>query len=352
MKLNLADRPILVNILCIALFGVIAMSVLLAGPLQGSLGDVFAHRGSSVELFLLRCATMWPWVGRALTVGLLLVNSFYITRLTIRSVVYLSHSFMPALFLMCFGFSSFSTIYSFVPLLSVLMVLLSVDGMTGSFTVKGLASGRWFLVGVYVALAGIFYLPCTLFLVMLPLGLLLFRGFDLREWVAAFGGYALMLFYCAFADYFAMGGDFIDTFWVIAAFWGDILFMGGVMEFVDGYSVVDWVLLGGCVLAAFISIIAFWLRGVVYIPLELRTFDFLILMLVVLSAFVLVSGVSMASFLPLFAVALAFVLPPYFVNHGKTLLANLLLLIIVAASLWKGLSTRLVTDFVDYLTGI
>lgn len=340
MNFDLARRPILVNMLCVVLFVITAMSIGVGHSLGGDL--IFAHAlfGTPVEQLLMVGADMSPLAAKILTAGVLLINSFYITRLTIRSVVYLSHSFLPAMFLMCLGFSSFGSVYSFVALLSILMVLLSIDGMVGSYSVKGLASGRWFVVGVYAGLAGVIYMPCTLFAVMIPLGLMFFRAFDIREWTAAVAGYALMLFYCAFADYFAMGGGFFDTFKDIIAFWRDMSPLKGVLAFTDSYFLPDWVLLGASTVAALLSVVSFVAKGSVYKPLELRTFEFLILMLIITAVVVLLSGVSMISFLPLLSMALAFVLPAYFVNHGGTFISNFLFVVILGSAIVTMLITR------------
>lgn len=333
MNFDLARQPILVNMLCVVLFVITAMSIVAAEPL-GSISDqILAHSGSPVEQLLMQSATIWPLAAKVLTIALLLINSFYITRLTISNVVYLSHSFMPAMFLMCLGFSAFCSVYSFIPLFSVLLILRSVGSMTSSYSIKGLATGRWFIVGVYAGLAGVIYMPSTLFAVMIPIGLLLFRPIDIREWVAVVGGYGLMLFYCAFADHFALGGRFVDTFVEIGAFWSNISAFDGVRALVGSYRLPDWMLLGSAIVAGIISIIRFITSGSLYKPLELRTFEFLALMLLLTALFVGLSGVSMLSFLPLLAMSLALVLPAYFVNHGGNFISNFLFVLIVGSAL-------------------
>lgn len=335
MIFDLARRPVLVNLLCAMLFFVIATSIFAAEPVGLGADQVFNHLATPIERMLVDGADMWPFAAQILTTFVLLVNSFYITRLTIRNVVYLSRSFIPAMFLICMGFSSFSSICSFIPLISMSFILMSIGEMTASYSIKGLATGRWFIIGVYASLAGMIYMPNTLFTIMIPVGLLMFRQGDVREWVASVAGYGLVLFYCALADCFAMGGEFLGVFGQVAAFWGNMSPLDGVLGAVESYSLPDWVLLGAAALASILSIVKFVFGGVIYKPLEMRTFEFLLLMLFITALVVVLSGVSMVSFVPLLSMALAFVLPAYFVNYGGTFISNFLFVLIIGSALIK-----------------
>lgn len=273
------------------------------------------------------------WLGHFPVIGILLssllvfVNSFFVTRIVIRNVIFLERTYMPAIIYLLVSSGYYNSYMSFRPLLVALLLLIAVEIIFKSYNYKGLATGAYMVVGFIFGTAGAIYAPALFLVALLPVALVLFRLFDLREWVAAFGGWLLPLFFSAYGVWLA-GGDFAGVFSECR----EVLLTPKSLPPVGLFSSFEWTFFG-CVAVLFVlSMLTFFGRSRSYKLKPFKVYIFFIWMLVV--AVLILTFVPSRSFyqLPIVAIPLAVIIPTYFNSRKPNFVSNFLYMLMMGCA--------------------
>ncbi|MFI3295250.1 MAG: DUF6427 family protein [Rikenellaceae bacterium] len=126
-----------------------------------------------------------------ITAAIMIWISFLITRLTIRRVEFLEKSYLPALVFIVVGAGYNNSELSLRPLLSTLSTVYAINLLIRGSYYKGLSSGIFIVSGAWVGVSILLFIQSIILIPMLFLGLIVFRRFDLREWLSLLAGVIL-----------------------------------------------------------------------------------------------------------------------------------------------------------------
>ncbi|MGL5890649.1 MAG: hypothetical protein ACRC3B_12225, partial [Bacteroidia bacterium] len=121
-------------------------------------------------------------------------------------------SWLPALLTVVLGSSTGDLLQLTAPLLALLPLLLTLHLLAGTYRMDK-AFGAVFNAGLLISVAGLIYLPATVFLLLAFAALVLLRPFIWREWIILLFGFALPWIYAAAWFYWTDGlqGFFVQT---------------------------------------------------------------------------------------------------------------------------------------------
>lgn len=273
------------------------------------------------------------WLGYAPGVGILLssvlvfVNSFFVTRIVIRNVIFLERTYMPAIVYLLVSSGYYNSYMSFRPLLVAFLLLVAAEIVFKSYNYKALATGPYLAVGFIVGTAGAVYVPALFLVALLPVGLFLFRLFDVREWIAALGGWLLPLFFSAYGVWLA-GGEF----WSVVRACREALITPSVLPSASLLSSFEWTFIG-CVAVLFVlSIVTFLGRRRSYKLKPFKAYVFFIWMLVLSVSILVLAPCRSLYQLPILAIPLAVIIPTYFNSRKPTFISNFLYVLMMGCA--------------------
>jgi hypothetical protein len=260
-----------------------------------------------------------PGIGILLSSFLVFVNSFFVTRIVIRNVIFLERTYMPAIIYLLVSSGYYNSYMSFRPLLVAFLLLLAVEMIFRSYNFKGLATGQYLTIGFILGVAGVIYAPVLLLVALIPVGFVIFRLFDLREWVAAFGGWLLPMFFSAYVVW-CFGGEFLSVFRSCR----DALMTPLKLPAARLFSSFEWTFIGCMAVLFVLSIITFLGRSRSYKLKPFKVYIFFIWMFVV-SVLILVFVPCRSLYqLPILAIPLSVIIPTYFNSRKPNFLSNFL----------------------------
>lgn len=260
-----------------------------------------------------------PGIGILLSSILVFINSFFVTRIVIRNVIFLERTYMPAIIYLLVSSGYYNSYMSFRPLLVAFLLLVAVEIVFKSYNRKTLVSGSYLIVGFIFGTAGAIYASALFLGALIPVGLFIFRLFDLREWIAAFGGWLLPLFFSAYGVWIA-GGDFLSVVSECRA----ALMTPSALPSAKLFSSFEWTFIG-CVAVLFVlSIITFLGRRRSYKLKPFKVYIFFIWMLVVSASILIFVPCRSLYQLPILAVPLAVIIPTYFNSRKPNFVSNFL----------------------------
>ncbi len=268
-----------------------------------------------------------PVLGIVLSGLLVFVNSFYVTRVVVRNVIYLERTYMPAIIYLLVSSGYFHSLASLRPLLVALLVIIACEIVFRSYHYKFLASGPYLMVGFALGLAGAIYAPALGLVALMPVGLLIFRIFDLREWLAAMGGWLLPLFFSAYAVWLG-GGEFLS---IVDDARAEIL-SPGQMPGVGSFNLFHWIFAGAVATLFLLSLVTFTVHRRAYKLRPLKAYSFFIWMLLLwVAAMALLPSGSLYE-LPILAVPLSVIIPTYFSNSRPNVVSNLFYILLIVSA--------------------
>lgn len=298
----------------------------IGGPYVGS--PVSPAAGTPIGVAIDSFLTRVPPLGVLLSSLLVFINSFFVTRIVIRNVIFLERTYMPAIIYLLISSGYYNTYLTFRPLLTAFLLLLACEIIFRSYNYKPLSSGAYMTVGFIFGVAGTIYAPALLFVALLPVGLILFRMFDLREWVAAFGGWLIPLFLSAYGVWLS-GGEFLS---IIPSF-RDALLTPQPLPAIEHFSSFEWTFIGCVVILFVLSLITFFGRSRSYKLKPLKAYVFFIWMLLAaLLSLTLMPSRSLYQ-LPIIAIPLAVIIPTYFNSRKPNFLTNFLYVLMMGCAI-------------------
>lgn len=326
MSLDLTRQSLLKTLFYFVLLAVIFWGAELVDPVRSGLAAaaygeqvVAPPAGMPLGTLIDQWLEYVPGVGILLSSILVFVNSFFVTRVVIRNVIFLERTYMPAIIYLLVSSGYYNSYMSFRPLLVAFLVLAAAEIIFKSYNYKALATGPYMVVGFIFGTAGAIYAPALFLAALIPVGLFIFRLFDIREWIAAIGGWLMPLFFSAYGVWLA-GGDFLS---VIPAC-RDALMTPLGLPSASLISSFEWTFIG-CVAVLFVlSIVTFLGRSRSYKLKPFKVYIFFIWTLVI--AALILAFVPCRSFyqLPILAIPLAVIIPTYFNSRKPNFISNFL----------------------------
>ncbi|WP_300681797.1 hypothetical protein [uncultured Rikenella sp.] len=280
--------------------------------------------GVLIDGFLIRV----PALGVLFSSILVFINSFFVTRIIIRNVIFLERTYMPSIIYLLISSGYYNNYLTFRPLLVAFLLLVAIEIIFQSYNYKPLSTGAYMTIGFIFGLSGAIYAPALLLVVLLPVGLTIFRLFDLREWVAAFGGWLIPLFLSAYGVWLA-GGEFLS----LITSCRDALLAPQPLPSIEYFSSFEWTFIGCVVILFILSLITFFGRSRSYKLKPFKAYMFFIWMLLanLLSLIVLPSR-SLYQ-LPIVAIPLAVIIPTYFNSRKPNFLTNFLYVLMMGCAI-------------------
>lgn len=334
MSLDLTRQSLLKTLFYFVLLAVIFWGAELVHPLRSGVAAV-AHgeqitappAGMPLGTLIDRWLEYVPVVGILLSSLLVFVNSFFVTRVVIRNVIFLERTYMPAIIYLLVSSGYYNSYMSFRPLLVAFLVLVAVEIIFKSYNYKALATGPYLVVGFIFGAAGAIYVPALFLVGLIPVGLIIFRLFDIREWIAAIGGWLMPLFFSAYGVWLS-GGDFFGVLTECR----QALMTPLALPSAGLFSSFEWTFIG-CVAVLFVlSIVTFLGRRRSYKLKPFKVYIFFIWMLA--GAALILAFVPCRSLyqLPILAVPLAVIIPTYFNSRKSNFISNFLYVLMMGCA--------------------
>ena len=268
-----------------------------------------------------------PGIGILLSSVLVFINSFFVTRIVIRNVIFLERTYMPAIIYLLVSSGYYNSYMSFRPLLVALLLLIAAEAIFRSYHSKTLATGQYLVIGFILGSAGAIYAPALFLGALLPVGLFIFRLFDIREWIAAVGGWMLPLFFSAYGVWLS-GGDFLN----VAVECKEALTTPLALPPAKLFSSFEWTFIG-CVAVLFIlSIVTFLGRSRSYKLKPFKVYIFFIWMLAVSAAILAFVPCRSLYQLPILAIPLSVIIPTYFNSRKPNFISNFLYALMIGCA--------------------
>lgn len=334
MSLDLTRQSLLKTLFYFVLLAVIFWGAELVDPVRSGLAAaaygeqvIAPPAGMPLGTLIDQWLGYVPGIGILLSSILVFVNSFFVTRVVIRNVIFLERTYMPAIIYLLVSSGYYNSYMSFRPLLVAFLVLVAAEIIFKSYNYKALATGPYMVVGFIFGTAGAIYAPALFLAALIPVGLFIFRLFDIREWVAAIGGWLMPLFFSAYGVWLA-GGDFLS---VIPAC-RDALMTPLELPSASLFSSFEWTFIG-CVAVLFVlSIVTFLGRSRSYKLKPFKVYIFFIWTLVI--AALILAFVPCRSFyqLPILAIPLAVIIPTYFNSRKPNFISNFLYVLMMGCA--------------------
>lgn len=162
----------------------------------------YAEPLSSFFFSFLEDALSYPVVNIVITGILICLQALWLNYLVLKYTLLFRNSYLPALFyvVMISIFPSYAFLNAAI--LSNFFALWIIDKLFSLYkTHKALSSV--FDVGLIISIASMFYFPCTVWLLMIWLSLIMFRPFVWREWMVGFFGFMVPYVFVALAFFLA-----------------------------------------------------------------------------------------------------------------------------------------------------
>ncbi|MDR0954332.1 MAG: hypothetical protein LBM20_02990 [Rikenellaceae bacterium] len=239
---------------------------------------------------------------------LCLLNAFYLTRILARNLIYRERTYIPALIYLIVARGYALSGGTIIGLAVAFLLILAFDNMIQSHG-RAHYSGYFLHAGVALGLAPILYAPAVVFLLLLPLGFMLFRQ-NGRNVVIALLGYLLPIFFASYILW-GMGDDFGATLRQLFASLVTSASEGGLPGVIARMGPWDYGLLGLLLLLTVTALVQFGQNRESMRRRALRGNTLLVWMLILAVGMTALPGRS-AVVLPIVAVPLAAIIPACF----------------------------------------
>lgn len=260
-------------------------------------------------------------ITQILTAALVFVISLAITRITIRNVIFLERTYMPALIFLVISSGYYNSLFSFRPLLATLALTFSISAMARSYSRKSLASGDYVVSGFWFGCGIVLFFPAIMVLPILFIGLILFRFWDIREWVSAIAG-LLMPIATSLMIYLLSGVDMQLLWSGIVSF--STTYSGGILSPIRGINLLQWTFIGIIVVLLILSVISFFIQRKNYSVKPYINYLFFIWFAIIVILGGTLLPLRTIYLLPIVALPLSVILPSFFNGRKATFLSNFL----------------------------
>lgn len=269
-----------------------------------------------------------PLLGVILSGLLVFINAFFVTRLVVSNVIFLERSYMPSIIYLLISSGYYSSSISFAPLLATLMLLIACQLTLRSYNDKGLASGSYLTIGFMVGMAGVIYSPLLLMVVILPIVLSIFRLPNIREWVAAFGGWVMPVFLSCYVVWLC-GGEFTGA---LTDMWKSAMHRLPLPR-PEHLDLIEWTFIGCTALLTIMAVITFITHHSQFKPKQFKAYILMIWILVIGTLITTLLPGGSLIMLPIIALPLAVIIPTYFCSRKPNFYTNFIYALMVGCAL-------------------
>jgi len=203
LKFLQGGRP--VQILVLLVFAVLfwLKYLILPQPVQMS------FEASPMPLFQLvsRLLEGQEFLSKAIALSLLVINALLLSRLNMKFIVLKSRTYLPS-FIFLLVASSFLPLQCLNPVVfTSIFMLFAIEAIFGTFKKEGLAY-EYFLASFLVSMGSLFYARGAYLMIIIWIGLSLFRNIRYREWIFTIIGFMLPYLFL-FSWYYLTGQELI-----------------------------------------------------------------------------------------------------------------------------------------------
>jgi len=131
------------------------------------------------------------WIAYVVSFLLLSTTTVFIGRIGMRSSALAYRGYAPMVIFLTLILSSINVTDTPRTLLSVLFIMLALNHMMNSRKSENIAAGEWAAIGWWTALAAIVSSEALIMFLIIPIGLLSYRTWNTKEFIAALGGFLL-----------------------------------------------------------------------------------------------------------------------------------------------------------------
>lgn len=147
------------------------------------------------------------FLSKAVALFLLVINALLLSRLNMKFIVLKSRTYLPS-FLFLLVASSFLPLQRLNPVVfSSILMLFAIEAILGTFKKEGLAY-EYFLASFLISTGSLFYARGAYLLLIIWIGLSLFRNIRWREWIFTILGFLLPYLFL-FSWYYLAGQELI-----------------------------------------------------------------------------------------------------------------------------------------------
>ena len=201
LKFLQGGRP--VQILVLLVFAVLfwLKYLILPQPVQMSFEE------SPMPLFQLvsRLLEGQEFLSKAIALSLLVINALLLSRLNMKFIVLKSRTYLPS-FIFLLVASSFLPLQCLNPVVfTSIFMLFAIEAIMGTFKKEGLAY-EYFLASFLVSMGSLFYARGAYLMIIIWIGLSLFRNIRWREWIFTIIGFLLPYLFL-FSWYYMTGQE-------------------------------------------------------------------------------------------------------------------------------------------------
>ncbi len=201
LKFLQGGRP--VQILVLLVFAVLfwLKYLILPQPVQMS------FEASPMPLFQLvsRLLEGQEFLSKAIALSLLVINALLLSRLNMKFIVLKSRTYLPS-FIFLLVASSFLPLQCLNPVVfTSIFMLFAIEAIMGTFKKEGLAY-EYFLASFLVSMGSLFYARGAYLMIIIWIGLSLFRNIRWREWIFTIIGFLLPYLFL-FSWYYMTGQE-------------------------------------------------------------------------------------------------------------------------------------------------
>lgn len=269
-----------------------------------------------------------PLLGVVMSGLLVFINSFMVTHLVVSNVMFLERSYMPSIIYLLISSGYYSSPISFAPLFATLMLLIACQLILRSYNDNGLSSGSYLTIGFTVGMAGLIYSPLLFLVIMLPIALIIFRPPDIREWIAALGGWLMPIFIFCYVTWL-VGGDFTQT---PITMWQSAMHRLPLPE-PQYLDLIEWTFVGCTALLTITAIITFITHPRQFKPKQFKAYILMLWMLITSTLITTLLPGGSLIMLPVIALPFAVIIPTYFCGRKPNFYTNFIYALMVGCAL-------------------
>jgi len=312
---------------------ILLMAVFWGGSILGGVsiesGGEAQSYGTPLGALIDQWFVQWPLLGIVLSSFLVFTNSLLVTRLTIRHLFFMEKSYMPALVYLIISSGYYNSYLSFRPLLASLVILMACGILLNSYSKKELASGSFLTVGFCFGVAVSLYSPAAYLAPLIFIGLIQFRLFDIREWLAALAGLLLPLAMSVYIVWLA-GGDAAAT---VSGFIRTLLTDNNTIPALREVTPVQWTFIATVIVTFLFAVGSFTHRRPTGNFKPIKAFVFFLWMALITLGLILFAPCRSIYQLPLVAMPLAVIIPAYFNGRKPSLVSNFLYAMLILSAI-------------------
>lgn len=323
MKLDLTKQNIFTNILYVVLLVI----VLWGGWSQANVG--FQTSALSLGGVIDNAFNEFHIAGFVVSSLLVLLNMFLVTRLCIKNAIFLEHSYVPAFVYVAVSAGFLNSCPSFRPLIVSTILLLITGQIFKSYNIKSLATGVYLNIGFYFGLIAVIYEPAALLFPLVIIGLMLFRFFDIREWIVAIVGFALPLFFAAYVNWL-ITGEFTEFYRQYIAV---LLTPASDNLSLQNVTITEWVFCSVVILLILFSVVKTFTQRALSQAKIFKAHVFFVWFTLLVLAMLIYAPCRSLHMLPIVATPIAVVVSSYFNVRKPSFMTNLLYIILIGSTI-------------------